>query len=1544
MSPGMPQNQSLKQQLEAAQAQILQLTQQLATERGTARQIQAQLQGQLEQQQQHITQLEAETQRLQWIVNNSPTTTYRHLFDCNPQPMWVYDLETLRFLAVNDAAIAKYGYSRAQFLAMTIADIRPPEDVPRLLENVGHVSSGLDMAGIWQHRLRNGCIIQVEIVSHTLEFEGRQAELVMAQDVTQRLEAEQALHNLNQTLEQTVAERTAELLTSEAKLQAILNYAPTVIYVKDLEGRHTLVNQAYLDLFGCAEERVVGKTNHEIFPPDIADAIQANDQQLLQRGEIQQFEETVRLNSEERIFLSHKFLLRDEQGEVYALCGMSTDITDRKQAELALRESRRLLQSVLDAAPIAIFWKDQQLVYQGVSTVAAQNLGFTSASDCIGLTDTELPWSVEDAQRFQHEDQQIIASGQPLLNQTCHLWLQDETELWFEISKVPLRDSAGNIIGVLGTTQDITERKQAEIALQDLSDRLSLSLQAGGFGSWALDLVEGAGVWDERMYQLFGVPDLGQPLTHQDWRDRVHPDDIDWLEAKLAGMIRGEGGHNFEYRIYRPDGELRWLQGIGNVQHDAEGNPVRVFGLNHDITDRKRQEANVAFLADLADELARLSTANEIMQTVGAKVGGYLNTTDCVFVEVNEKLDQAIVNYTWHPVDWPEVTGVYRLSDFINEEFRQAARAGETIIIFNTQTDPRVDRDRYAALQVYAYVSVPCHREGVWRSMFTLHDAAPRNWREDEIALIREVANRAFSRLEAARAEADLRKSESALRLFITASSDIIYKMSADWREMQTLDGKCFLVSTARPSQSWFDAYIPPAEQPRVWAAIQTAIQTKSRFELEHQVIQQNGTIGWTFSRAIPLLNDQGEILEWFGTASDISDRKQAELRLQSLSDRLTVALQAGAYGIWEWHLADGQLLWDERLYEIYGKPNLGQALIYEDWRRLVHPDDIEHIEAQVEPALQGKAPFNVEFRIWRADGKLCWVQTIAQVQRDDQGNPIRMVGINQDITERKEAETRLRNLSDRLSLALTAGQLGVWSWDLDQRLFWDAALCRIYGISETRHLISWQDWCNLVHPDDIERINRLRQAAISGEPYIGVEFRIWRTDGELRWIQSSAQVQRDDQGNPVQMVGLNRDITDRKAAEAALLHTNAELERATRLKDEFLANMSHELRTPLNAILGMTEGLQDGIFGPISDRQRRSLSTIEHSGTHLLSLINDVLDVAKIEAGQLELDYAPVSVRLLCNSSLTLIKQQAHKKRLHLEPQIPSNLPTLYGDERRLRQILVNLLSNAVKFTPEDGRITVTASYAPLTLEEIASHSAISHPQVDPAATIGIMTLAVADTGIGISPDNMKKLFQPFIQIDSALNRQNEGTGLGLALVKRITELHGGQVVLTSEVGNGSCFTLQLPVISIPSDNSSSADFTATIEAVTPVDRATVPLILLAEDNEANISTTTAYLTAKGYDVIVAKNGTEVINLVTNVDPDLILMDIQMPQIDGLATIHEIRQKTSLANVPIVALTALAMPEDRERCLVAGANEYISKPIRLKQLVQVIQILLASR
>jgi signal transduction histidine kinase/CheY-like chemotaxis protein len=399
---------------------------------------------------------------------------------------------------------------------------------------------------------------------------------------------------------------------------------------------------------------------------------------------------------------------------------------------------------------------------------------------------------------------------------------------------------------------------------------------------------------------------------------------------------------------------------------------------------------------------------------------------------------------------------------------------------------------------------------------------------------------------------------------------------------------------------------------------------------------------------------------------------------------------------------------------------------------------------------------------------------------------------------------------------------------------------------------------------------------------------------------------------------------------EQRVAERTAELEEANRAKDKFLANMSHELRTPLNSILGMSETLLEQRRGPLNERQQTSLQVIESSGRHLLELINDILDLSKIEAGMF--DYYPQVVEMdtLCRSSLAFVREQATRKSIDLNYEADKNVSEIFADPRRLKQILVNLLNNAVKFTPENGKVSL---------------------QVHAETEEDLVQLSVIDTGVGIAPEDLKQLFQPFIQVDSHLNRQYEGTGLGLALVQKLTDLHGGSVQVESEVGNGSRFTINLPLgkeRAAQQEMIQQTDASLTTEQtgkvlLFPEDSPRHGIVLLAEDNAASIMTIGEYLQTHGYTIVNAHDGLEAIQKAEESNPDIILMDIQMPVMDGLEAMRRLRENPRFQFMPIIALTAIAMPGDRERCLEAGANEYMSKPVSLKKLRHIINEMLGK-
>ena len=602
---------------------------------------------------------------------------------------------------------------------------------------------------------------------------------------------------------------------------------------------------------------------------------------------------------------------------------------------------------------------------------------------------------------------------------------------------------------------------------------------------------------------------------------------------------------------------------------------------------------------------------------------------------------------------------------------------------------------------------------------------------------------------------------------------------------------------------------------------------------------------------------------------------------------------------------------------EVIGKTNFDFSFTEEKALKFL-ADDRSVIES-------GLSKIGIEETIISANGEINWIETNKIPLRDGLGEVIGIVGTFQDISDRKFAEEDLAESEAFNRQLVEEFPIGLASCSMDgQIIYVNSAFAKMLGrtIEETLELTYW----------DITPIKYAEQEAAQLES-LQIEGRYSSYEKEF--------IHKDGHLVPVLLNGLAilqkgeliiwssiQDISDRKQSEAKLQLVNEELMRATRLKDEFLANMSHELRTPLNSILGMNEGLQDGIFGSINERQLKALRTIENSSTHLLALINDILDVAKIESGQITLDLTFTNIESLCTSSLAFIKQQALTKRIQLTPRIPKHLPKIKLDERRIRQVLINLLNNAVKFTLEGGTITLEVS-------EVRLENSTTN-----LTPLNYLKIAVIDTGIGISAENINKLFQPFIQIDSALNRQYNGTGLGLALVKRLVELHGGTVELTSEVGVGSCFAIKIPfnvgspTIEAQTEHESQIGQSQTKKLISP-------LILLAEDNKANIATFSSYLEAKGYRILLAIDGQQAIALVKSNPPDLILMDIQMPVIDGIEVIKQIRLNPDLVDIPIIALTALAMAGDREKCLAVGANEYLTKPVKLKSLEQMMQTLL---
>jgi PAS domain S-box-containing protein len=478
---------------------------------------------------------------------------------------------------------------------------------------------------------------------------------------------------------------------------------------------------------------------------------------------------------------------------------------------------------------------------------------------------------------------------------------------------------------------------------------------------------------------------------------------------------------------------------------------------------------------------------------------------------------------------------------------------------------------------------------------------------------------------------------------------------------------------------------------------------------------------------------------------------------------------------------------------------------------------------------------YQMEKRFVRRDGTLVWVKATSSKIDQDNGEPPFFIGVLEDISERKQAEESLQGLVEGAAAKTGKNFLPALSEYVSKVLGVRCVLVTKLLDHHLHILAAWIDgqmqpmeplaiantpckvtiqngsfYCSDLANENFTEHVLVKQLGVVS--YFGVA--ISNSNGErmgslcilddkpirdhqrviaiLRVFAARVGSEIERQEAIDALYQLNQELESRVAERTQALQstnqkltmTNAELARATKLKDEFLANMSHELRTPLNAILGMSEGLMSNVFGDLNERQRRSLALIESSGKHLLDLITDILDVAKIESGKFELLTDTVAIANLCNSSMNFVKQLANQKQIHLEIVMPPDLGKIAIDERRMRQALINLLSNAVKFTPKGGKVNLTVKIQPVSATEI-------NPNPDLQEAI---IFAITDNGIGIASENIHKLFQAFTQIDSSLNRQYAGTGLGLKIVKEIVEMHGGYVHVSSQIGLGSCFSIVLP------------------------------------------------------------------------------------------------------------------------------------------------------
>jgi PAS domain S-box-containing protein len=444
--------------------------------------------------------------------------------------------------------------------------------------------------------------------------------------------------------------------------------------------------------------------------------------------------------------------------------------------------------------------------------------------------------------------------------------------------------------------------------------------------------------------------------------------------------------------------------------------------------------------------------------------------------------------------------------------------------------------------------------------------------------------------------------------------------------------------------------------------------------------------------------------------------------------------------------------------------------------------------------------------------------------------------------------------------------------------------------------------------------------------------------DGKLTVVSYNATTFHDRDRRLEGVFAAARDVTELKRIERALQQKNAELEDASRMKSEFLANMSHELRTPLNAIIGFSEILRDGLVGAMTDKQRNFTGDILRSGQHLLSLINDILDLSKVEAGKMLLDLDPVEVSSLFVNSLTIVREKAATRHIRLALEAEDGLGSMMVDARKVKQIVYNLLSNAVKFTPDGGQVTLRAAKVPRACvgqreEQGPGSGRAFMPSENTFAEF--LEISVTDSGIGIAAEDLEHLFKPFSQIDSGLARRFDGTGLGLAMVKLLADLHGGSVAVDSEVGVGSRFTVWLPLRRMEAEPPAPPAMSAAIGSAAPADvpspvASNARTALVVDDDLTSANLIRIQLEAEGFTVLHAASSEEGLCLATQQPLSLITLDIALPKMDGWEFLTRIKRVPALRHVPVVIISILA---DFTRGFALGAAAVMQKPVTRKEL-----------
>ncbi len=1350
---------------------------------------------------------------------------------------------------------------------------------------------------------------------------------------------------------------------AEEKYRAIFENSVEGVFQSSLEGRYIHVNAAMARIYGydCPQEMV--ETVKSIADQIYAESPRRDEfvKSLHSRGTVENFEQRNYRKDGSVIWTSTSArLVRDPNGNVLYYEGFVSDITARKRAEESLKERERQLMLLFSNLPGPVYRcrNDADYTVEFVSDGITALSGYQAEDFRQHRRHFGRMVHPADRERVWNEVQTAVTGNQPF-ELTYRILTVTGEQKWVWEKGQGVRDADGRLQALEGFITDITERKRAEEALRESENRLILALSGAQMSVWEWNLQTNQILWSREIFEITGVRENDLGGTFESFTHLIHRDDIAQVmaaaqKAMSEGILFAE-----EFRIIRPDGKVRWLSNLGHAEYDATRDHLRLIGTVQDITQRKQAEIERQALLEIMQGFAITKDLDELLKHIHHSIAKVIHAENffVVLYQPNPGLFEEI--YSVDRYDLPEPP-----SRLENSLASYVFHSGEPLLLTQAQFDEMAAQHdvKLIGTQSASWLGVPLKTFDRTIGVMAVQDYEnPDRYSERDRDFMASIATQVALAIEHKEAGRALRESEEHYRAIFEGVQDAIFVESLDGRILMVNERACEMFGYSRAE--FLTKTVPdivPQGYPILAAdEIDSIVAAKPRETFNQRA---NGEIfPIEISGRLQVINGERMLLV---VIRDITERKRAQEALHtsethyrelanSITDILFETDQDIRYTHWN------------RASEIFsGIP--AEYAIGKSMRELFGASEEQSRREEIyKSVLQEQQARTFETQVLAKGQKRS-----LEINAYPSTRGVSVVA--KDITERKRAETIMQKRLELMEYSashtlnelmqrtvdevseLTGStfgffhfveadqiSLGMQTWSssarqlfklppgegmhpsLDQAGMWAEAAGQRRSLiqndcqSLSRELGLPADHVPVLREIVIPIIRNERVMAILGvgnkpQDYTPYDLEVAEHLADYAWDiieRKQMEVALEAERNQ-----LARRVEERTAD---LSRANANLARALRVKDEFLANMSHELRTPLNAILGLSESLAEQIAGPLNEKQQKYITTISESGHHLLSLINDILDLAKIEAGQITLDINKVDIHSVCQASLRMIKQLAQKKNQEVSLEIDHGLGLIWADERRLKQMIVNLLGNAVKFTAEYGKLGL---------------------EVHGDREANTITITVWDNGIGIREEDLARLFQPFVQLNSGLAREATGTGLGLALVVQMARLHGGSVCAVSEPEKGSRFSIVLPwEPALAMEIATRMGSTGRQHAV-QLDKANQPTILLVEDTQGVTMMISDYLELAGYKVVTVQDGMDGLTQARRVRPDLILMDIQLPRMDGLEVTRKLRAEPDFRYTPIIALTALAMPSDRERCLAAGMDEYISKPIHLKALIKVIE------